>query len=141
LIGAQPLSPGGALLALLVAGGLLWLSLVRAVALDALDAVRRAGRAPRLPVPLHTAVTALAGGVLLAVDAMRGGPGGAGGPVGSGAATVVTAVAGPVAGSAGRAPASVSGAADEVPAAAPSVAMGVAVPGGWLPVPGAGVVP
>ncbi|MEU0557469.1 hypothetical protein [Dactylosporangium sp. NPDC006015] len=134
----DPLSEGGAVAAVVTAGWLLWLALLWMVVLDAVDTVRRVGRAPRLPVPLHAAVTALVSGVLLAVEAARGG--GTAGPAGhdvraSTAAVAPQAVHGPR-DAGGVVPAAGEGAA----ARSVLAVMGVEVPGGWLPVPVAAAI-
>ncbi|WP_327007603.1 bacterial transcriptional activator domain-containing protein [Dactylosporangium sp. NBC_01737] len=154
---AQPLSVGGLVAAAVGCGWLLWLLLLRLMILDAIDAVRHVGRAPRLPVPLHTAVTAAASGLMLMLNALRGGAQDLQPPP---ATPVVTAAtwnpaedpprparntAQPAAAN-GRSTSSTSSGDTPTHAAAPPTAVagstaggpdidGVTVPGGWLPLP------
>ncbi|MEV4515591.1 bacterial transcriptional activator domain-containing protein [Dactylosporangium sp. NPDC049525] len=130
---ADPLSGGGAVMAGVAAGWLLWLALLWMVVLDAVDAIRQVGRAPRLPVPLHAAVTALVSGILLAVEATRGG--GAGGPADHHARTSSVAATPPAAEDVRDAKATVQDADEHVASHSVLTVMGVEVPGGWLPVP------
>ncbi|GAB3861740.1 hypothetical protein ACFPIJ_12145 [Dactylosporangium cerinum] len=150
LIVAQPLSPGGLAAAGVGVGWLFWLLLLRSAVLDAVDVARRAARAPRLPVPVHTAVTAAASGLMLAVDALRGGTQALHPPASStvaesaardpGSTTPPAATDAPrtrsVAVPAGTPPIRADPPADAVgPAASGPHLGGVAVPGGWLPLP------
>ncbi|GAB3848958.1 BTAD domain-containing putative transcriptional regulator [Dactylosporangium cerinum] len=144
----EPLSALGIFVAGLLLGWVMWLWLLATTILDIVDAVRRPHRSGRrLPVPLHTAVTAAAGSAVLLVDAVTG----------RGAAVAVPpaqplAVAADVAAPRPAAPstpsrgqqqnAPVVSAAEaatpvavEVSAAVDYGAAGVQVRGGWLPVP------
>lgn len=137
-----PLSALGVAFAGLLAGWAVWLWLLVTAILDTADMVRRPHRpSRRLPVPLHTAVTAVAGSVVLLVDAVTGRGAGtaAPGPV-SPPATVAAGVAAPMPTPPGE---PVQGMA--VPAAAPVAVdaraavdftmAGVQLRGGWLPLP------
>ncbi|GAB3852251.1 hypothetical protein ACFPIJ_42270 [Dactylosporangium cerinum] len=150
LIVAQPLSPGGLAAAGVGVGWLFWLLLLRSAVLDAVDVARRAARAPRLPVPVHTAVTAAASGLMLAVDALRGGTQAlhlsASSTVAESAARDPDSTRPPAATDAprtrsGAVPAGVPPIRADPPANAVGPAAssphvgGVAVPGGWLPLP------
>ncbi|MEU7876367.1 hypothetical protein [Dactylosporangium sp. NPDC049140] len=111
-------------------GWLLWAALLVTVVTDTVAAVRGLRRVSWLPVSLQSAVTAATGGVLLAVHAARGG--GTGPDIIAGTLPVVAAVA-------------VDADTDQVGsppagAAAPAVAAGLQVPGGWLPLPVAAAV-
>ncbi|MGI5243323.1 AfsR/SARP family transcriptional regulator [Dactylosporangium sp. CA-139066] len=124
---AEPMSAPGALAALVGAGWLVWLAALRAVMADVIAAVRAGpARVVRLPVPLHTAVTATVGGVLLAVQAARGGT----------VATPAAASPGPAV-TAGAATTSSPAPDSDGTQPGPVVRAdaGVRVPGGWLPWP------
>ncbi|MFI5916450.1 hypothetical protein [Dactylosporangium sp. NPDC051541] len=108
-LAVQMLSPQGAVLAALAVGWLVWLLLIRAIVLDLVDAVRHRRHTPRLPMPLHTAIAAAAGGILLAIETARSG-------------TTATAVP----------PAHT---APIVAADTAAVRPGLDLPGGWLPIP------
>ncbi|WP_432830715.1 hypothetical protein [Dactylosporangium sp. CA-092794] len=126
-IGAQWLSPGGAVVAAIGLGWALWASVLWTLIGDVIRTLR--GAPKRLPVPLHAAVTAAAGGILLAVQAIRGATVPAAGDRPAPPPVPATTPSLP------SAPALPSPAPD--PATSPA---GVRLPGGWLPLPVAAAV-
>ncbi|WP_433221420.1 AfsR/SARP family transcriptional regulator [Dactylosporangium sp. CS-047395] len=126
---AQPMSELGAAAAAVGVGWLVWLTLVWQVMLDAVAVLRGRRRAAAwLPVPLRTAVTAAASGVLLALHTARGGaPALAAAELMPGPAAAQDAHASPVDRAAG-------------PSSAVRRTAGVDVPGGWLSLPIAAAV-
>ncbi|GLL08022.1 AfsR/SARP family transcriptional regulator [Dactylosporangium matsuzakiense] len=127
---AQPLSPLGAVAAGIAVGWAIWLALLWQVLADTMAALRgRHQTAPWLPIPVHTAITAVAGAVLLAVHTARGGSP-APPPTGPPTATALLDTD-------QRPPSD--------PHPSPSVSdtladAGVRLAGGWLPLPVAGAV-
>ncbi|MFD0584907.1 AfsR/SARP family transcriptional regulator [Dactylosporangium darangshiense] len=121
---AEPMSALSVVAVLVGAGWLVWLAAVWAVAADVVAALRAGpSRVARLPVPLHTAVTAAVGGVLLALHAARGG-------------TATAAVAPPAAApTAAPTTTPTPVPADGVRPGTVWADAGVFVPGGWLPWP------
>ncbi|WP_426503095.1 AfsR/SARP family transcriptional regulator [Dactylosporangium sp. McL0621] len=120
---SQPMSELGAVAAVVALGWVVWLALVWQVVRDTVAAVRGRRRPSAwLPVPLHTAITAMASGILLALDTAR---------AGSAGPALAGPLPGPVNVDTGRAPS--PGAA--VPARTVRADAGVHLPGGWLPLP------
>jgi DNA-binding SARP family transcriptional activator len=127
---AQPMSALTAVAAAVGVGWMVWLALVWQVLLDTIAALRGLRRRTMwLPVPLHTAVTAVAGGILLALHALRGGAT-ISAPAGPPTATATATWDAPQPAPSDR----------DAPPVSPRTDPGLALPGGWLALPVAGAV-
>ncbi|GAA2341673.1 hypothetical protein [Dactylosporangium salmoneum] len=124
---AQPMSALGVAAAAIGVGWLVWAALVWQIMADGVAALRGRRRTVPLPVPVHTAVTAVVGAILLALQAARG----------SVPASASVGLSGTAAADVdGGQPPSGTGA----PAAASRIEAGLDLPGGWLSLPIAAAV-